>query len=73
MEADKLYSEISKDNLRSDLNFVSHIGVGNSVDKVTCKKMVHEWNKDKFEIKGKVLSLEIVAYNLVWEIDQIKM
>ncbi len=72
---DKLYSGMLKDNLRLDLDFVPHIGIGNSVDKFICKKMVDEWNKDEFEIKGKVSSLKIVDYenNLVREIEEIKI
>ena len=59
---DKLYSEQLKDNLRLDIDFVPHIGVGNSKDKFVCKKMVDSWNKKDFLISGTISNLTIVEF-----------
>ena len=59
---DKLYEDKLFDNLRLDLNFVPHIGIGNSKDKFICKKMVDEWNRKDFSINGTISQLTIVKY-----------
>ena len=59
---DKLYSEQLTDNLRLDIDFVPHIGVGNSKDKFVCKKMVDSWNKKDFSISGTISNLTIVEF-----------
>lgn len=59
---DKLYSDKLKNNLRLDIDFVPHIGIGNSKDKYSCKKMVDEWNGKEFSIMGKITRLTIVNY-----------
>lgn len=72
---DKLYSDKLQDNLRLDLDFVPHIGIGNSQDKFKCKKMVDEWNKKEFELSGTISLLTIVKYenNVVTIIEEIKL
>lgn len=59
---DKLYSEKLKSNLRLDIDFVPHIGIGNSKDKFSCKKMVDQWNEKEFSISGKITHLTVVNY-----------
>lgn len=59
---DRLYSGLLRENLRLDLDFVPHIGIGNSLEKLDCKRMVDEWNQDDFEIKGVISKLTIVKY-----------
>ncbi len=59
---DKLYMGQLASNLRLDIDFVPHIGIGNSQDKFACKKMVDEWNKIDFSISGTISSLTIVEY-----------
>lgn len=59
----KLYSGQLKDKLRLDIDFIPHIGVGNSKDKFVCKKMVDSWNDTHFSIKGTITNLTIVEYN----------
>ena len=59
---DKLYSGQLIDNLRLDIDFVPHIGVGNSKDKFECKKMVDGWNKKDFSISGTISNLTIVEF-----------
>lgn len=59
---DKMYSGKLMDQLRLDIDFVPHIGIGNSTDKYKCKSMADEWNKQSFCIKGHISKLEIVRY-----------
>lgn len=72
---DILYSDILKNNLRLDIDFVPHIGIGNSKDKFACKKMVDEWNNHDFSIQGKISQLTIVNYinNTVTKIEDIEL
>lgn len=60
---DKLYGGELKDNLRLDIDFIPHLGVGNSKDKIACKKMVDQWNANDFEIRGTISELTIVSYD----------
>lgn len=59
---DMLYSDKLKNDLRLDLDFVPHIGIGNSKDKYSCKKMVDEWNEKDFSISGTITHLTLVKY-----------
>lgn len=72
---DTLYSYKLKGNLRLDLDFVPHIGIGNSMDKYVCKRMVDEWNEKEFSISGKVTNLTVVNYedNIVTKIEEIEL
>ena len=72
---DKLYSERLKDNLRLDLDFIPHIGIGNSKDKFVCKKMVDQWNEKEFSIAGTISRLTVVSYenNIITKIEEIEL
>lgn len=72
---DKLYCEKLKDNLRLDIDYVPHIGVGNSKDKFLCKKMVDKWNEKEFSIHGTISLLTVVKYenNTVTKIEEIEL
>ena len=72
---DKLYSEKLKDNLRLDIDFIPHIGIGNSKDKFLSKKMVDEWNENEFSISGTILRLTVVNYEngIVTKIEDIRL
>jgi hypothetical protein len=59
---DKLYSEKFLRNLRLDIDYIPHIGIGNSKDKFFCKKMADEWNSSDFLIEGRISNLSIVNY-----------
>ncbi len=59
---DKLYSGAFFDNLRFDIDFIPHIGVGNSTDVHVCKKNVDTLNAQNVFIEGSVDTLDIVAY-----------
>jgi 2'-5' RNA ligase len=71
---DRLYSGKLYNHLRLDLDFIPHIGIGNSIDKIVCKKMTDEWNKKNFEIRGIINSADIVNYEneTVTTIEKIK-
>ncbi len=59
---DRFYSGKLINNLRLDIDFIPHIGIGNSKDKWLCKKMVDEWNEKEFAISGTIARLTIVKY-----------
>ena len=59
---DRFYSGKLINNLRLDIDFIPHIGIGNSKDKLLCKKMVDEWNEKEFAISGIIAALIIVKY-----------
>ena len=59
---DKLYSGEFFDNLRFDINFIPHIGIGNSEDVKICKKRIDELNSKDLEITGSVQVLDVVKY-----------
>ena len=72
----KLHDKL-KDNLRLDLDFIPLIGIGNSQDRHKCKKMVDEWNKEEFELRGTISRLKIVRIvryenDVVTTIEEIK-
>ena len=72
---DKLYSKKLKDNLRLDIDFIPHIGIGNSKDKFLSKKMVDDWNKNEFSISGTISRLTVVNYEneMLTKIEDIKL
>lgn len=59
---DKLYSGIFFDNLRFDIDFIPHIGIGNDEDVFVCKKRIDELNAKDLLIEGSVQVLDIVKY-----------
>ncbi|HII94392.1 MAG TPA: 2'-5' RNA ligase family protein [Candidatus Methanofastidiosum sp.] len=59
---DKFYSGKLKDELFLAIQFIPHLGVGNSTNANECKKLVDELNEKNFEIHGKIKKLTIVNY-----------
>lgn len=59
---DKLYSGKFYNNLRFDIDFIPHIGIGNSDNVHVCKKRVDELNSKNIEINGSVNAIDIVEY-----------
>jgi len=57
------------------LQFVPHIGIGNSKDGWACKSLIDEINNAGISIKGKLHELEIVSYenNFVKSIKKIQL
>jgi hypothetical protein len=59
---DKLYSGKFFDNLRFDIDYIPHIGIGNSKDVFICKKNVDNMNSKSLLIEGVISTLDIVKY-----------
>jgi len=59
---DKLYSGKLFPELRLDIDFIPHIGIGNSKDPIICKSNVDQINKLNIEIKGIIDDLDIATY-----------
>ena len=72
---DKLYSGILFKEQRLDIDFIPHIGIGNSPDKYTVKSWVDQWNGREFSIKGEIITLTIVDYidGILSDIVEIKL
>ena len=56
---DRLYTGILAPELRLDIPFYPHIGIGNSTDVHECKRLADELNSTNFEIEGIVDALDI--------------
>ena len=59
---DKLYSNLFSNNLRLDIDFIPHIGIGNSDNAGESKKRVDTLNASGISILGYVDTLDIVEY-----------
>lgn len=72
---DKVYSGILSKELRLDIPFIPHVGIGNSKDPLLCKKLADEINSQAISIKGKLKELDVVWYenNKVETIQKIKL
>ena len=72
---DKLYSDKLFPYQRLDIDFIPHIGIGNSTDKMICKKMVDEWNAKNFVINGIISTVEVVNYEneTITTVEKIKL
>ena len=68
---DKLYSGILKNELRVDIPFIPHIGVGGFTNPVESKAAADDLNKSNFLIEGIIDKLDIVNYNYP-EVESIK-
>lgn len=60
---DRLYSGILKNELRLDIPFIPHIGVGGSINPMESKIIAEGLNKSNFAIDGLLNKLDIVSYN----------
>ncbi len=60
---DRLYDGKLLSERRFDIDFIPHIGIGNSPDKFKCKSMADEWNATGFEINGLIDSISIIDYS----------
>jgi hypothetical protein len=59
---DRLYRGLLAPELRLDLTFMPHIGVGNSTDPLACKALADNLNEQDFEIRGTVSELTVGDY-----------
>jgi len=60
---DKLYSCTLKNELRLDIPYIPHIGIGGSINPLESKSIADELNKSNFSIEGVLDKLDIVSYN----------
>ena len=60
---DKLYSGILKNELRLDIPFIPHIGVGGFTNPAESKVVADDLNKSNFIIKGIIDKLDVVNYD----------
>lgn len=59
---DKLYSGTFADHLRFDIDFIPHIGIGNSDDVQESKRRIDELNAKELSIAGKVDTIDVIEY-----------
>ena len=59
---DKLYADKLFSHRALHVDFVPHIGIGNSKDPHRCLEMIDSWNKDEFAIWGHIEALDLVRY-----------
>jgi hypothetical protein len=57
---DRLYSGSLASHERLDLDFIPHMGIGNSKDPKRCKRMVSEVNANELAIRGWINDLDII-------------
>ncbi|MBN2442712.1 MAG: 2'-5' RNA ligase family protein [Spirochaetales bacterium] len=72
---DACYSGILRSTQRLDIDFYSHIGIGNTNDPVKCKELVDMINNQNRIIKGTVSALHVISYGdrKVTEIEAINL
>lgn len=59
---DQLYADQLFPNRALHIDFIPHIGVGNSTDPQQCLRMVEHWNQSDFAIHGRITMLDVVSY-----------
>jgi len=59
---DKLYSALFRPYHRLDIDFIPHIGIGNSNDAAESKSRIDEINNKSISISGRVDTIDIIEY-----------
>jgi hypothetical protein len=59
---DRLYADKLFPNRALAVDFIPHMGIGNSLDPLVCLDMVRGWNQQDFAIAGYVTALDVVNY-----------
>lgn len=59
---DRLYDGLLEAELRLDIAFIPHIGIGNAGDAHECKRLADELNDQNFCIEGTIDTLDVVCY-----------
>ena len=59
---DKLYSGLLAPKQRLDLDFIPHMGIGNTKDPEECKKLVDEVNELNIHFPGEITTLDVLEY-----------
>ena len=57
MYADRLFSQRVL-----TVDFIPHVGIGNSLEPQECLQMMREWNQEDFAISGRVSAVDIINY-----------
>jgi len=72
---DRLYAGVLAGELRLDIAFIPHVGVGNSTDARACKRLADELNAQNFRVAGVIDTLDVVWYenNEVRTLEQITL
>ena len=60
---DKLYSGNLFPHWRKDIDYIPHIGIGNSKDKLKCERIVEDLNSVGLHIPGRIKSLTIAKHS----------
>lgn len=68
---DRFYTGILKTELRLDLPFIPHIGIASVPSVEAGKTIVDRLNEERFEIRGRVDAVNIIAYDgqKTWDIE----
>jgi hypothetical protein len=75
----KMFYKLAADRLfpyrALDIDFIPHLGVGNSKDALRGVEMVEAWNREEFSITGQITALDIANYenNIVETIERIPL
>lgn len=69
---DRLYSGPLASKLRLDLPFMPHMGVGNDLDPMACKRLADRLNAENFEIAGRITALDILRYETLEHIESLE-
>lgn len=59
---DILYADVLFPYRILDVDYIPHLGVGNSIDALSCVEMVEYWNREEFSITGHIAALNIANY-----------
>ncbi|MGZ5483244.1 MAG: 2'-5' RNA ligase family protein [Pyrinomonadaceae bacterium] len=59
---DQIYAGAIEPELRLDIPYIPHIGVGNDEDARTCRRLANKLNQQQFQLKGVIDTLDIVKY-----------
>ena len=61
-----------RDALRLDLPFIPHVGIVSTPSLEECKAIVDRLNQERFEIRGRVDTLDVIGYDgtRVWNVKQ---
>lgn len=60
---DRLYDGPLASELRLDIPYLPHVGVGNSGDAMRCKQLADELNREGFELEGWITTLDVAQLN----------
>ncbi len=60
---DKLYSARLASHHRQEIDFIPHVTIGSSPNKMLAPKMADEWNAKNFSISGVISSIDLVKFN----------